>query len=447
MEKKKNTANSEGTIASLRGSFSRPEIEEGGGTAGKIRKGIRIAPPTSGDPLIEGDRPLVIATPGKEYAIIGRDISVGLFGKTIVNNESEIASFKRRLSRAATKAEAESTLISIHNGEVYNLLSVFDKKFIIALQVALSDQTEKRHYILSAHRKTSAERATERRAIEAAVKKRGRALTEEEKADILEGLSKAPAIPSLFSGMDIEGDVPPIVSQLLKSAGFSTEDIVVIIERESFLRHYLGYTSVGGSQRAKFDDTLKKLRTGLFAFAGDNSGKGIGIVSSLIDKYRSFNYRDIKGNEKHYYALSLARLFGTRIVGTYKLIPKNNAEIFNAIGDNEALFNLYDKILIEASYNFGKPGKRGDTHTASFSEEELVDIFGGGNRTYISKHRTYLLSKIYEGFNIFYEKGVLTQEVKAPTEEARKAAKEKGEAIKIPIVIRRIAFNEEVKIG
>ena len=357
------------------------------------------------------DTPIVVPA-GKDKAIVVRDVSLAFFGKSVVSTK-EKAAYMRELSKAApTKEEKESTILAIDSttGAVYNRLTVFDKKFIIALQILLSDLTKNRRKVLEAANKVN------------------RASSEE--------------IPDLFKGIEID-DLPRPVSDRMKAAGFSKEDIIVIIPgKDFFLKAYLGYKTIGGKDRANFSKSLHKLRTGLFAWLGENKPdvqKGQNFNSTivgLIQKYQSFNYRSSKNKEVQYYVFSLSPLLTKGIGRNYKYIPQNNAEIFNAIGDNEALFALYDYILIEASHNFDAPEERGATHVWNTSEDYIFTSIFCKDTKEVNKHRKRLRDILYKGLSMFYNLGVLTEEVLPPTEEARK----RGKDIPLTIHIRRFSY-------
>ena len=378
-------------------------------------KTIRIKSKASDEnkALLEIEGVIDIPQAGKDSAIVVRDLSKGLFRQSLVGNNG-VRIFKKII---AEKQEKEDILFCIDQSDtVYNRLSVFDKKFIIALQILLSDLTKDRRKVLEDARNKNRE-------------------------------NEPLEIPNFLKGIDING-LPPVIFEFLKFNGFSDEDIVVIIPgRDYFLKKYLGYTTIGGTERAKFIQTLNKLRRGLLAWIWETKEENqeklrFNSHVQIIQKYQSFIHKRKGGKrEISYYVFSLHPILTYGIGNNYKTIPKNNAEIFHEIGDNEVLFTLYDKILTEASYNFVAINKRGDIHYKTISEDEILKEVVGKDNKEIINHRKRLLDTIYNGLRILYDKGLLAEPITPPTKEERQTAKENGKDIYIKLAISRKAFS------
>lgn len=348
----------------------------------------------------------------EDYGIVVRDISAGLFGKSLISNEDLQRMRAEARKRGINKYDNKDIIIQrdANTGEVYNNLTVFDKKFIIALQVLLSDQTKRRHEILESHRNP----------------KKKREYTLE--------------IPEIFTGVDKNG-IPPVLAEDMQKDGFNDKDIIVIIPGKAFfLRKYLGYSTVGGKDYDNFDKALNKLRTGLFAITGEMKGASAKFskVQSLIKNISIYNYKEGGGTDLNIYVIALLPFLTEGIGNNYKLIPKNNAEIFSAIGESEALFNLYDFLLLSLTINEGKIADRGDIKKIDVPEEKLLTLLAKDKED-LRKHRTRIIDTLYKGLTMFYELGLLAEKISAPTSEARSAAKAKGKGIIVNISIRRIA--------
>lgn len=351
----------------------------------------------------------------EDYGIVVRDISAGLFGKSVMSTEDLQRMRAEARKRGINKYDNKDIIIQrdANTGEVYNNLSVFDKKFIIALQVLLSDQTERRHEILEYHRNP----------------KKKREYTLE--------------IPNIFTGVDKNG-IPPVLAEDMQKDGFNDKDIIVIIPGKAFfLRRYLGYSTIGGKDYDNFDKALNKLRTGLFAITGDMKGASAKFskIQSLIKNINIYNYKGEGGTDLNIYVIALLPILTEGIGNNYKLIPKNNAQIFNAIGENEALFNLYDWILHELTEYTESIVNRGKVKHVSIEEDKLLTLVGKDKED-IRKHRTRLLDTLYKGLKMFYDFGLLAEEVIPPTTEARNAAKAKDKGVVVSISINRIANGE-----
>ena len=349
--------------------------------------------------------------PPEDYGIVVLDISLGLFGRSILTEKELSALRSEARKKGVNKYDNKDILIQRDEstGVVRNNLTVFDKKFIIALQILLSDQTERRHEIIEAHRKP----------------KKKKELTLE--------------IPDIFTGVDKNG-LPPVLAEDMKKDGFNDKDIIVIIPGKAFfLKNYLGYKTVGGKEYDNFDKALSKLRTGLLAIIGDIRGTSAQYskLQSLIKNVTIYNYKEAGGTDLNIYVIALLPILTEGIGNNYKLIPKNNAEIFNAIGDNEALFSLYDWILYKLSRN--DPGEkitqRGELMQVTATEEDLLTLISK-DKNELSKHRKRWIDTLYKGFKMFYELGLLAYEVQQPTEEERKS---KGKKIELTIYLKRIA--------
>lgn len=354
----------------------------------------------------------------EDYGIIVRDISTGLFGKSLIS-EKELENMRLIARRSGiNKLDNKDIIIQKDavTGEIYNNLSVFDKKFIIALQVLLSDQTKKRHEILESSRKPK-----------------------KKKEYTLE-------IPDIFTGVDKNG-IPPVLAEDMSKDGFNLSEkgdtIVIIPGKAFFLKKYLGYSTIGGKDYDSFDKAIHKLRTGLFAITGDMKGASAKFskVQSLIKQITIYNYKAAGGTDLNIYVISLLPILTEGIGNNYKLIPPNNAEIFNAIGENEALFNLYDYLLLKLTHNEEKIANRGAVKQIEVKEEELLNLIAKDKED-LRKHRTRLIDTLYKGLKMFYELKLLAKEVKPLTPEARSEAKAKKDTIVLSICIKRIADGQ-----
>lgn len=348
----------------------------------------------------------------EDYGIVVRDISAGMFGKNVIS-PTAVSILRKEMRSAGISAEdAEDILFRYDKNtqEIYNLLTLFDKKFIIALQVLLSDQTTDRHKIIEMHRPTR-----------------------KKKEGTLE-------IPDIFTGVDKNG-IPSILAEDLKKSGFNDKDIIVFIfGKRSFLTDYLGYTNLSGREYSNFDITLSKLRKGLFAYTAEAvKGKArFSKVQSLIKQIAMYNYSSSGGAEYNIYAIALTPLLTENISNKYRLIPKDNAKYFKAIGDNEALFNLYDWILLALSEDNYRISERGAIKVVEKEEEDILNLLAR-NKEDLRKHKKRYIDILYKGLKIFYDLGLLNKEVIPPTTEARNAAKANRKSIVLKIYINYIA--------
>lgn len=345
---------------------------------------------------------IVLPEAKEKSGVIGRAAALGLCLSGSIPPEKVEVVRAQVAKDLKSKAEAKQVVITIDDaGNIKNFLSVYEKKVIIALQVRLSDLQKDGAYIIEAARKASSKELAKK---------------------------EAAGIPD-FLGYPIQALPDPVQKYLIEVAGFSEEQPLILFERRDFLKKYLGLEegNINGAAYERLSKAIIKLLSSLCAITYKNSaGKRAFYSIRPISNYTTYT---IGG--KKYYILSLNKFFG-KVVGDYMRTPRNNAEILNAIGDNEALFRIYAYILKQLSQNTAgvKIAARGDIREIHEAEEVLLTDFFSPNE--IRKGKAAARKRMYTAFNTFYELGLISY----PVAEAPKG----GEVV---ITLNREAFSKE----
>lgn len=380
----------------------------------------------------------LVPKPKKDYAVAGAGMYADIAGNTpALLSEEGKRGFSQYVQKIASKKEANKVLFGLNEkGEIYNNLTAYEKAFIIALRVLLSDSTEDRHALIEAKRKEEGkEYAGDVKAFEG-IDFFGACKIRPEAYDIFLRKEKS----AYYSNPLLH---PNQKEAALLRLGFTPTDITVVIDRATFIRDYLG-CGRGGKQLRAFEDALTRLREGRVAFITSSTTKeGIKLITdSLIRRTTTFAGKK-KGQKVEYYVISLHPIFARIFTPNYITYPANNAKVLGAIlgvrGGAEGLLSLYDVLLQKAARNFGGIDKRPEVQVFTLKEEEALSL------TYEEKeiraHKKQALARFYsdKGINIFYAVGLLADRVKPPTDEDRRRAAAAGKDVEVEVHFKRVA--------
>ena len=378
----------------------------------------------------------LVPKPKRDYAVAGAGMYADIAGNTpAVLSEEGKRKIEGAITRLTNKTEARNILFAItEKGEIYNTLTAYEKAFIIALRVLLSDSTADRHAIIEAKRKEKGKGDTGGAEAYEGIDFFGACKIRPEAYDIF--LSKEKS--AYYSTPEFR---PTEKEAALLRAGFTPSDIIVVIDKNTFIRDYLGGKK-GGKQSQAFAKALDRLRTGRVALTS-TSVKAKSITTINLIKNTVAFYGIKNGQKVEYYAISLHPVFAEIYKGGYITYPANNAEVLSAIlsvrGGADGLLTLYDTLLRRARYNFEKISARPEVQVFTLKEEEALSL------TYEEKeiraHKKQALARFYgdTGINIFYTVGLLADRVKPPTEAERKQAIAAGKDVEVEIHFRRVA--------
>lgn len=380
----------------------------------------------------------LVPKPKKDYAVAGAGMYADIAGNTpAILSEEGKRGFSQYVQRVANKYEANKVLFGINEkGEIYNNLTAYEKAFIIALRVLLSDSTEDRHALIEAKRKEEGkEYAGDVKAYEG-IDFFGACKIRPEAYDIFLRKEKS----AYYSNPLLHPN--PKEAALLR-LGFTPTDITVVIDKNTFIRDYLGGEK-GGKQSKAFTDALTRLSTGRVAFTTASTTKeGIKLITDNLIRRTATFFGEKKGQKVEYYVISLHPIFARIFTPNYITYPANNAEVLGAIlgvrGGADGLLSLYDVLLQKAARNFGEIGKRPEVQVLTLKEEEALSLIATDKQ--LKKNKKEVLARFYSdtGINIFYTVGLLVDRVKPPTDEDRRRAAAAGKDVEVEVHFRRVA--------
>ena len=386
----------------------------------------------------------LVPKPKKDYAVAGAGMYADIAGNTpAILSEEGKRGFSQYVQKIASKKEANKVLFGLNEkGEIYNNLTAYEKAFIIALRVLLSDSTEDRHALIEAKRKEEGKQYTG--AIEAY-----------EGIDFFGACNIRPEAYARFRYDTARSEAEKRIYEAYKDfpvntkeaallrLGFSDKDIVVIIDKNTFIRDYLGGTK-GGKQSKAFTDALTRLSTGRVAFTTTSTTKeGIKLITDNLIRRTATFFGEKKGQKVEYYVISLHPIFARIFTPNYITYPANNAEVLGAIlgvrGGADGLLSLYDVLLQKAARNFGEIDKRPGIQVFTLKEEEVLKTISG--EAEIKANRKRAVARLYgnTGINLFYTVGLLADRVQPPTDEDRKRAAAAGKDVEVEVHFRRVA--------
>lgn len=366
----------------------------------------------------------------QSYTIAGAGLFANLTGSTALQSKEDIAKVEEHIKKIAGKKGVENVLCTVSAaGELYNTFTAYEKAFIIALRVLLSDSTPE------------ADKRDIRKRKKEAIKEDITTVEEYEGIDFTGAIKIRPEAYDIYLRKEKSAYYgkyfPTEKEKALLKLGFTPTDIIVILDRNTFIKDYLGGT-VGGKQYDLFESALNRLSSGTVAFVDTR----LIAKQQLIQRRSSFNALR-KGNKVEYNILSLHPIFGRIYTPNYITYPANNAEILNTILRTnkaaEGLLTLYDKILRAAAQNFGTIESRESVQVLSFKEAELIGTLAG--EAEVKKNKKRVLERIYSesGINIFYKVGLLTEKVQPPTAAERSAATAAGKDVEVKLLYKRVA--------
>ena len=386
----------------------------------------------------------LVPKPKKDYAVAGAGMYANIAGNTpAILSEEGKRGFSQYVQKIASKKEANKVLFGINEkGEIYNNLTAYEKAFIIALRVLLSDSTADRHALIEAKRKEEGKQYTG--AIEAY-----------EGIDFFGACNIRPEAYARFRYDTARSEAEKRIYEAYKDfpvntkeaallrLGFSDKDIVVVIDRATFIRDYLG-CGRGGKQSKAFTDALTRLSTGRVAFtAASTTKEGIKLITDNLIRRTTTFIGEKKGQKVEYYVISLHPIFARIFTPNYITYPANNAEVLGAIlgvrGGADGLLSLYDVLLQKAARNFEKIDTRPGVQVFTLKEEEALTLIATDKQ--LKKNKKEVLARFYSdtGINIFYTVGLLVDKVKPPTDEDRRRAAAAGKDIEVEVHFRRVA--------
>ena len=386
----------------------------------------------------------LVPKPKKDYAVAGAGMYANIAGNTpAILSEEGKRGFSQYVQKIASKKEANKVLFGINEkGEIYNNLTAYEKAFIIALRVLLSDSTADRHALIEAKRKEEGKQYTG--AIEAY-----------EGIDFFGACNIRPEAYARFRYDTARSEAEKRIYEAYKDfpvntkeaallrLGFSDKDIVVVIDRATFIRDYLG-CGRGGKQSKAFTDALTRLSTGRVAFtAASTTKEGIKLITDNLIRRTTTFIGEKKGQKVEYYVISLHPIFARIFTPNYITYPANNAEVLGAIlgvrGGADGLLSLYDVLLQKAARNFEKIDTRPGVQVFTLKEEEALTLIATDKQ--LKKNKKEVLARFYSdtGINIFHTVGLLVDKVKPPTDEDRRRAAAAGKDIEVEVHFRRVA--------
>lgn len=385
----------------------------------------------------------LVPKPKQDYAVAGAGMYADIAGHTpaLLTEEGKKA-FTEYVAKVGNKIEAKNVLFGLNEkGEIYNNLTAYEKAFIVALRVLLSDSTADRHALIEGKR-TKEER-----------EKAQREAGNTEGIDFFGAGNIRPEAYARYRYETARNDreraiyaaykdypVNPKEAQLLRK-GFSDKDIIVVIDKNTFIRDYLGGTK-GGKQTKAFTDALARLQSGRVALTQTSAGARELSTDNLILRTASF-FAEKKGQRVEYHVISLHPNFGRVFTPNYITYPANNAEVLGAIlgvrNGADGLLSLYDVLLKEAAKNFGKIDRRPGVQSFTLKEADLLPFITTEAR--LKKNRKEAVARLYSdtGINLFYTVGLLADRVAQPTEEARKEAAATGKDVEVEVHYKRVA--------
>ena len=399
-----------------------------------------------------------VPTPGRKYAVAGSGVFSTVFDtmplKQLTGEKREAL---EKITKTTLKEDARNVRYSINEkGEVYNALPANEIAFVFAIEKALSDSTPDVNKRIEADRKTGKtgkkgkkgdegaqkkEKTAVLGAIEISLEAYGRLQYEEDKETYIQN--------EKYKDAEVTKE-----ERLLYSLGFHPGEAVVIIEKNSFIQDYLGLQP-NSAKRKALTETIENLQTAKIALIKSGVKKESefwGVTQNLIGRVVTFKYLK-KGQETKFYAIAMPNYTRRIFTPSYLTFPANQGEILGAIMQfsqtADGMLRLYYKLLNEASHNFGSIKGRRDVQILTFKEAELLRLVATEEE--IKKYKARAYSKLYgagagtKGLKLFYEKGLLVEPVKQPTEEERKRAKTAGRDVEITVKFKRLADEGKKK--
>lgn len=389
----------------------------------------------------------LVPKPKKDYAVAGAGMYADIAGNTpaLVMSDEGKRAFGQYVAKWANKIEAKNVLFGLNEkGEIYNTLTAYEKAFIIALRVLLSDSTADRHALIEAKRKEKGkEYAGDIKAYEGIDFFGACNIRPEAYARFRYDTARSDKEKAIYAAYK-DYPVNPKEAALLR-LGFTDRDIVVIIDRGTFIRDYLGGKK-GGTQSQAFTEALTRLRTGRVAFTtatASSSKEGIKLITDNLIRRTATFFGDKNGQRVEYYAISLHPAFARIFTPNYITYPANNSEVLGAIlqvrKGADGLLALYDTILQRAARNYEAIDKRPGIQVFTLKEAEILPLIATDKQ--YKKNKKEVVARLYSdtGINLFYTVGLLADRVAPPTEEARKKAAAAGKDVEIEVHFRRVA--------
>lgn len=334
-------------------------------------------------------------TPKQSYAVAGAGFYTELTSKSLI-------AFTKEQYAAAVKIHERPDIklfvLQDEKGYFFNDLSADEKAFIIALRVLLSDSTPDVRALVEA----------------------GRNATEDARARLLltGAINIRPeAYDKITNPKSVYQVEPTPEEKLLTAAGFTpTDGRIVVFEKNTFLRDYLGI-GTGGKQQKALTTMLAKLSAGKYARFFPTKSKQPLISEAPLIKYHSFRV-PTRGGYATLYVLSMAAPFGAIWSPGYILYPRNNSEILGDIlrtkGNTSALMDIYEEILKAAAMENQRTEieERKGVQVLTFNEADLLARIATPEQ--IRKDRKRYTLKLYgeNGLGIFYRHGLFAEETK-----------------------------------
>ena len=345
----------------------------------------------------------------QSYAVAGAGLYTELTSKSLIKYTKE--EYEKAV-KIHERPDIKVFLLQDEKGYFFNDLSADEKAFIIALRVLLSDSTPGVRALVEAGRNAN-EDARAKLLLTGAVTIRPEAYDK---------------VKNPNSVYDVE---PTPEEKILIASDFTPSDgRIVVFERNTFLRDYLGI-GTGGNQQKALAAMLQKLSAGKYARFFPTKSKKPLISEAPLIKYHAFR-APTRGGYATIYVLSMAPIFGAIWSPGYILYPSNNAEILGDIlrgrGNTGALLDIYEEILKAAAMENQRQeiDQRKGVQVLTFDEADLLAKLA--TEAQIRERRKRFTSQLYDALGIFYKRGLFAEAVQPA-----------GKDGKVKILFNRIA--------